>query len=280
MGFLGDITGPIGGLIGGELDRQHDARQDAKQRQYQGEINAANAALQREFAQMGIRWKVEDAKAAGIHPLAALGATTVGASPSYVAGDGFSARSNYRQMGQDVGRAISAVATREERALRQIQVESARTDLEMKKIELERMRGTGPGFPSLSGDTYLSGQGDGVNKALGLDPRVIDEPYRRTVADPMDKSKEAGAMTDWQMVKTKTGYAVVPSRDVKQAIEDSPMEYQWLIRAAKRTYRLPDGRPARMNPLTGELKPLGPRSFFREVLDKFWEGPFGILRSE
>ncbi len=33
---------------------------------------AAEAALQREFAQKGIQWTVEDAKAAGIHPLYAL----------------------------------------------------------------------------------------------------------------------------------------------------------------------------------------------------------------
>lgn len=42
------------------------------------DANQSNAELQREFAQHGIRWKVADAKAAGIHPLAALGATTQG----------------------------------------------------------------------------------------------------------------------------------------------------------------------------------------------------------
>lgn len=41
-----------------------------------------NAALQREFAQQGIRWKVADAKAAGLHPLYAIGATGASYSPT------------------------------------------------------------------------------------------------------------------------------------------------------------------------------------------------------
>lgn len=40
-----------------------------------------NAALQREFAQKGIQWRVEDAKKAGLHPLFALGGSVASASP-------------------------------------------------------------------------------------------------------------------------------------------------------------------------------------------------------
>ena len=39
--------------------------------------------LQREFAQKGIQWRVADAKAAGIHPLYALGASTNAYNPVY-----------------------------------------------------------------------------------------------------------------------------------------------------------------------------------------------------
>jgi hypothetical protein len=48
------------------------------------DANAANAALSREFAQHGIGWKVADAKEAGIHPLAALGANTIQPQPMQV----------------------------------------------------------------------------------------------------------------------------------------------------------------------------------------------------
>ena len=58
---LGSAIGAVGSLIGGNI-----ASNNAN-KQYE---------MQKEFAQNGIRWKVADAKAAGIHPLAALGAQT------------------------------------------------------------------------------------------------------------------------------------------------------------------------------------------------------------
>ena len=53
----------------------------------QKEANKRNYEMQKEFAQHGIQWKAADAKEAGLHPLAALGAQTSAASPSYAAGD-------------------------------------------------------------------------------------------------------------------------------------------------------------------------------------------------
>lgn len=107
------LLGPIASLAGGVLGFL--GQQDA---------NAANAAaaqrnidLQREFAQQGIRWKVEDAKAAGIHPAAALGASTTSFSPVSIGASnpmgGMS--SALASMGQDVSRAINATRTSQER---------------------------------------------------------------------------------------------------------------------------------------------------------------------
>ncbi|CAM3387128.1 hypothetical protein [Helicobacter labetoulli] len=45
--------------------------------------------LQREFAQNSIQWRVNDAKKAGIHPIAALGSQGISYNPSYVGGDNF-----------------------------------------------------------------------------------------------------------------------------------------------------------------------------------------------
>lgn len=47
---------------------------DAKSRKFQWKSLQAQLAYQKEFAQHGLRWRVEDAKAAGLHPLSALGA--------------------------------------------------------------------------------------------------------------------------------------------------------------------------------------------------------------
>src|SRR5262245_6914522 len=60
--------------------------------------------MQREFAQHGIQWKVEDAKRAGIHPLYALGASTSSPSPVHVQGGDY----GISAAGQDVSRAIMA----------------------------------------------------------------------------------------------------------------------------------------------------------------------------
>lgn len=53
----------------------------------QGDINRENLANAKEFAQNSIQWKVEDAKKAGIHPLAALGTQSAYAPSSYAGGD-------------------------------------------------------------------------------------------------------------------------------------------------------------------------------------------------
>lgn len=70
--------------------------------------------LQKEFAQNGLRWKIDDAKAAGIHPLAALGATGAAYSPVGL-GDNDTAAS-FASAGQDFSRAIDATRTAPEQA--------------------------------------------------------------------------------------------------------------------------------------------------------------------
>lgn len=255
MSFWEDIVpfaAPIvAGTTGGFLE-QHE---NQKQRQQEDEMFEKNAALQREFARMGIRWKVEDAKAAGIHPLAALGASTHGASPSFQVGEADHSMSNMvKDMGQNVSRAMAATQTAEERMFTVLRAESLDLDNQLKQVELDRLRQVGPSFPKLSGDPWLMGQGDGT-KGLGLDDgRVIDVPFQRVVSEPRAPHKESGAISDMQIVRTKGGYAVVPGRDVKTAIEDSPMEWQWLMRNMFRIYNNPEsGRPAIMNPFTGQL---------------------------
>lgn len=58
------IGSAVADLFGGNSDTSWDNQKGAMFFQ---------ADLQREFAQHGIRWRVEDARAAGLHPLAALG---------------------------------------------------------------------------------------------------------------------------------------------------------------------------------------------------------------
>lgn len=85
----------------------------AQDRKAQEAANERNAALQREFAQNSIRWRVDDAKAAGIHPLYAIGAPTISASSSYVAESGMA--DALSSASQDIGRAVNATRTQPER---------------------------------------------------------------------------------------------------------------------------------------------------------------------
>lgn len=93
--------GAAAGLVGGLL-RDRSGEQAANR----------NADMQREFAQQGIRWKVADARAAGIHPLYALGASTHMASPVYA---GSSMGDSLANAGQDISRAWEATRTQQER---------------------------------------------------------------------------------------------------------------------------------------------------------------------
>lgn len=78
----------------------------------QKSANESNEALQREFAQNGISWKVEDAKRAGLHPLYAIGGAgatyTPSAQPLF----------NGAELGQNLSRAAQAFSTAEEQKIK------------------------------------------------------------------------------------------------------------------------------------------------------------------
>lgn len=100
--MLGALVGAGASLIGGLLGKSSTEK-----------ANAQNIRLQKQFAQEGIRWKVEDAKKAGIHPLYALGAQTHSFAPAVV---GDTALPNaMAEAGQNIGRAIDAKRSGAER---------------------------------------------------------------------------------------------------------------------------------------------------------------------
>lgn len=129
--MIGEIISGITGLIGGKMARdsqEHINRQLLADKE-------ADRALQREFAQSGVRWKAEDARQAGIHPLAALGSPLASYTPSAIQlGVPDQMGKAVASMGQDVGRAINATRTQGER-------EDAYTktvqDLNLQKLGLE-----------------------------------------------------------------------------------------------------------------------------------------------
>lgn len=157
----------------------------------------ANAALQREFAQYGIRWRVEDAKAAGVHPVYALGAGGAAAAPISVMDsprDDWSGR-----MGQDLGRAVTAQMDPMQRRLQEAQLKVLESEAAKNNAlalgalgsrgATANQPGNGPAFPApygpggfdesgmptLYGPTEVLSQDAVQYKPVGLESRRGDD---------------------------------------------------------------------------------------------------------
>ena len=106
------IIGGAAALAGGAIS----ALSASSANQSATNLDRKNRKMQKLFAQQGIRWRVEDAKAAGIHPLAALGASTHSYTPQRV---GIKSKGDYgiTRAGQNIGRAMAAQKTSEEKSI-------------------------------------------------------------------------------------------------------------------------------------------------------------------
>lgn len=134
---IGSIIGAIGSLAGGLIGKSSAD----KAREAQAQQAAQNIALQKEFAQSGIQWRVNDAKAAGIHPLYALGAQTHSFSPVSIDGGADMSMANaVSSMGQDIGRAVNATRSQPARdaalQLTMLQMEGLKLDNDMKRTQI------------------------------------------------------------------------------------------------------------------------------------------------
>lgn len=217
--MLGSIISGIGNIVGGILG--NNATEEA---------NNNNIRAQREFAQNGIQWKVADAKAAGIHPLAALGAQTMSFSPSFVGGT--SLASGIAETGQNIGRAIDAtrdpqgrtdavIKTMNDLALTRAGLENELLSAQIANI---RQAGQGPGIPSVNQAYLVDGQGATARGNISI------KPMDRT-ASGANPAQEPGAINDTGFIRTNTGWMPVMSNDAKQRLEEDAIgTLLWNIR--------------------------------------------------
>lgn len=185
--------------------------------------------MQREFAQMGIRWKVADAKAAGLHPLAALGASTSSYAPISV-GDSYGPALS--EAGQNISRAMDATRTAQERSEAEARAfqearerfragelqkerenarEDARLASQLKNDEMQRQllasqiaRLNQQRNPPLGGNTpdakpIEDHRGRKDTGAIKL------KPAEQAARNPVISSQEAGSQPMWQMRETAPG---------------------------------------------------------------------------
>lgn len=157
--LIGGLISAGAGLLGGMMN--NNAQKDVNTANIAAteKANAENIAMQKEFAQHGLRWKTEDAKRAGIHPLYAVGAPSVSFAPSSVGSTSMhdpSMGNAISQGGADIGRAIATTQTVGERQydnqIRALQLERGSLENELLRSQIRRqVVETGPAFPT-SGD--------------------------------------------------------------------------------------------------------------------------------
>lgn len=236
-------------------------RQDSLNQQERAYAEAEkDRGLQKEFAQHGIQWRVQDARAAGLHPLAALGAQLHSASPISVGGGGggggsvsfnsptsspispfagASMGSGIAAAGQDLGRALQAMSPESER-VRQVAETQEGLKLQNMKLQNELLASqiakttaqVGPPMPTATGRRMIDGQGNTPTSMGRIKNNLVEEKkHEPVVGHPTQKESEPGEVTDVGYARTRGGYTPVPSKDVKERIEDSFLsEMLWEIR--------------------------------------------------
>ena len=120
-GFLGDVASGVLGLVGNKNTNDKSASLAQQQ-----------IAYQKELAQNQIQWRVEDAKKAGLHPMAALGLQSTSFSPvsaNFQSPD----YSFLSSMGQNAG--YAAVKAKD----RQAQAEAVKLAQEQAMLQTENM---------------------------------------------------------------------------------------------------------------------------------------------
>lgn len=192
---------------------------------------------QEEFAREGLSWKIADAyrNADRVHPIYSLGVS--GPSYSPVSAN-FTADASLgtaiSSAGQDIGRAVNATATNKQRvdaftqASQKLALEKGSLENELLRTELASKNGrlrqvAQPPFPSLTAQYEIPGQ-----PATEL---IKAKPLEVAPGHPGQPQSEGGSITDVGYARTSTGWAPVPSNDVKQRIEDNFIQERlWDIR--------------------------------------------------
>lgn len=217
--MLGELISAGASLLGGLFGNQQ--KKEGQEREIE---------LQKEFAQNGVRWKVEDAQRAGIHPLAALGSSGAQYSPVGL-GDNDSAAIG-SSIGQDLSGAINATRTAPERAtalgskMEALGLERAGLENDLLRAQiLDITRPRVPPFPMADGGYNMPGQpASGVTKVAGV-PVKHDSGW----SDAQDVEDRYG-----DLVQMVYGAGVLGADGLKHVVDGLP--------AAKKVY---ETRPVR-----------------------------------
>lgn len=217
--------------------------------------------LQLAFAQNALRWRVEDAKRAGIHPLAALGANVHSFAPQYIGGR---QKTDYGvgAAGQDIARAVRQIKTAEEKKLEDFAMKLAELKVGEQELRNEGMKQdllerrlnnqNEISIPSKKGN-YLKGLG-----IIGQGIKEYDLPEDKLYqVQPVPKSwsmgTQAGAAPMGQYKHDRFGIlSYWPGQEAMDFISESvPAAFKWWKDLAKYKWVISKGL---QNPGTKEHK--------------------------
>lgn len=152
LGFGGSAISAGLNFIAGQQNR--DAQREFNQRQ--AENSAAQMKMQEEFAKNSIQWRANDARAAGIHPLYAMGHQGVSYSPVALGGSPEEPGTGLARAGQDLSRAMQATRSGEARVdaftktAQDLQLQKSGLENELLATQIAKMRAQiGPPIPSI-----------------------------------------------------------------------------------------------------------------------------------
>lgn len=175
---------------------------------------------QRKFAQQQIRWRVADAKAAGIHPLAALGYTGL----SYQPVDDRTGQ-YLSQMGQGLGRAAAgAIDAVSNRKMRDQEIESRELDLEYKHLrndaQLMENMGQQTAGPNVHGALNRRGVVPGQSVDVQPDQVIATRPGAPGMAAGIHPAE---MFTEVPTSKHGTGLIPTLTQELTESMEDNLM---------------------------------------------------------
>lgn len=183
-------------IAGGIGDKVYD--HNASMREYD---------RQKEFARSSLQWKVSDARAAGLHPLAAIGASTTPYKPQFVSGS-----DTFSQMGQSLGR-IATENTRIEKLRTENQdLQNQILEEQLRRLKAAPMEGQGNVVPVRDQGNYTAAR---EGRVQIIPKQIIDQGD--------EAGKEPGVIQEEQWARTADG-GLKPV--ISQAISE-PAESDW-----------------------------------------------------
>lgn len=228
-----DLFG-LGEIVSGTMDLTGRIWEREKEEDFLHEQRMGNEALtremaernyqqQKEFAQHGVRWRVEDAMAAGVHPVWSLSGGGAAFSPSAMIGSSgspgnFGIGDALGRMGQSVKRAVAGPLSAHEREMQRLLELKAIEEVKQSvySTELLRRQVDGTGIPGQGGtNRFSAGQvGPALPAPKGrTEDGVIVNAY--AAGSPIHYEMLPDVAYDTQHIKPAPGVAIRDSeRDV------------------------------------------------------------------